>query len=118
MTIAYIIVTCVTALALSYAGFMNFTRQEAVIEAAERVRAPQSWIYPLGTILSAGALGLLLGFAVPLIGTFAATGVVLYFCTAIGAHLRVGDRHLAPASVFLLLGAVTLALGLADRGVA
>ena len=116
MTGAYIAVTCLTALALAYAGYMNFVRHEVVIAAAERVRAPQSWMLPLGTILTAGALGLLVGFAVPAIGTAAAIGVVVYFCLAVGAHLRVGDYKLAPPGAFLLLGLASLAFGLAERG--
>jgi hypothetical protein len=41
---------------------------------------------PFGTLLAAGALGLLVGFAVPVIGTAAAIGLVLYFLGAVGAH--------------------------------
>ena len=116
MDVAYVAVTCLTAMGLAYAGYMNFVRHEIVIEAAQRVRAPQSWMYPLGVVLSTAALGLLLGLAVPIVGTAAAAGVVVYFCTAIGAHLRVGDRHLAAPSVFLALGVASFALSVAARG--
>ena len=116
MEAAYFTLASVTAVALGYAGYMNFTRHEVVIEAARTVRAPRSWIYPLGTILSAGALGLLLGFVVPVIGAAAAIGVVIYFCAAIAAHLRVGDHHLLPPAIFLALALATLALDLADGG--
>lgn len=118
MATAYFTVATLTAIALAYAGYMNFVGHEVVIEAAEAVRAPQSWIYPLGTILSAGALGLLLGFVVPVIGAAAAIGVILYFCAAIAAHLRVGDYHLLPPAMFLALALATLALDLADGGLA
>lgn len=118
MATAYFIVATLTAIALSYASWMNFTRNEMVLQAARTVRAPESWISPLGTILSAGALGLLLGFLVPVIGAAAAIGVVLYFAAAIGAHLRVGDHHLLPPAIFLALAVATLALNVADGGLA
>lgn len=89
-----------TALALAYAGYMNFVRHQVVIEAARTVRARESWIYPLGTVLSAGALGLLLGFVVPAIGAAAVIGVILYFSAAIAAHLRVGDHRVLPPPSF------------------
>lgn len=116
MTTAYIAVTVLAVIALAYAAYLNFSRDELVTAAAKRVRAPESWIYPLGTLLAAGALGLLLGFAVPWIGTAAAVGVVLYFLCAVGAHLRVGDSRLAPAAAFLSLAVAALAVGLAHRG--
>jgi hypothetical protein len=116
MTAAYTTVAALTAVALAYAAYMNFVGHESVIAVAERVRVPQSWMLPLGVLLAAGALGLLVGFAVPLIGTAAAVGIVLYFCVAIGAHLRVRDYQLGPAAIFLSLGVATLALGVADRG--
>lgn len=118
MATAYVAVATVTAIALAYAGYMNFTRNEVVIEAARTVRAPQSWIYPLGTILSAAALGLLLGFVVPAVGAAAAIGVVLYFSAAMFAHVRVGDYHLLPPAIFLALAVATLALDVADGGLA
>lgn len=97
---------------------MNFVRHQVVIEAARTVRAPESWIYPLGTVLSAGALGLLLGFVVPAIGAAAVIGVILYFSAAIAAHLRVGDHRVLPPTIVLVLALTTLALDVADGGLA
>lgn len=116
MTAAYIAVTVLAAIALAYAAYLNFVRDELVIAAAERVRVPDSWIYPLGTLLATGALGLLVGLAVPWMGTAAAVGVVLYFVCAVAAHLRVHDRQIGPAAAFLALAVAALAVGLAHRG--
>lgn len=116
MTAAFVAVTILTAIALAYAAYLNFARDELVTTAAARVHVSESWIYPLGTLLAAGALGLLVGFAVPPIGTAAAIGVVLYFLCAVGAHLRVGDLHLGPAAVFLALAVATLVASLIHRG--
>lgn len=78
-------------------------------------RLPQSWGPRLGTLLAVGALGLLVGFAVPLLGILAAAGLVLYFIGAFIAHLRVGSRKLAGPAVFLATAVATLALSLAYR---
>lgn len=116
MTAAYIAVTVLAASALAFAACLNFARHEMVAAAAARVRVPESWMYPLGTVLAAGALGLLVGFAVPWIGTAAAVGVVVYFVCAVGAHLRVRDSQFGAAAVFLLLGVAALAVRLVHRG--
>ena len=115
MTTVYIAVTILAASAYGWAAYMNFVRHESVIEVAERVRVPPSWMLPLGSILAAGALGLLVGFAVPAIGTAAAVGFVLYFLCAVGAHLRVGDQF-GTAAIFLLLAMAALLVSLAHRG--
>lgn len=115
MTASYIAVTILAASALAYAACLNFVRHEMVATAAERVRVPESWMLPLGSLLAMGALGLLVGFAVPAIGTAAAAGVVVYFLCAVGAHLRVRDSHLGPAAAFLSLAVAALAVSLAHR---
>ena len=64
-------------------------------------------------MLASGAVGLLAGFAVPALGTAAAIGLILYFICAVSAHLRVGDRGIAPSVFFLLLAASALTTNLA-----
>lgn len=117
MIVVYIAVTVVAASAYAYAAYMNFVRHESVIRAAERVHAPQSWMLPLGSLLAAGAVGLLVGFALPIIGTAAGIGLVLYFICAVGAHLRVRDPF-GLAAAFLLLAVAALSVSLAHRGLA
>jgi hypothetical protein len=68
---------------------------------------------PFGTLLAAGAVGLLVGFAVPALGTAAAIGLVLYFVCAVTAHLRVRDQQIGGAVFFLFLAAAALATGVA-----
>ncbi|MFF0082386.1 DoxX family protein [Streptomyces canus] len=77
---------------------------------------PRKWVPVLGALLAAGTLGLLAGLAVPLLGTLAATGLVLYFIGAIIAHLRVGSRDIVGGIVFLTTAAAILVLGLLDHG--
>jgi hypothetical protein len=79
-------------------------------------RLPQSWMPILGTILAAGSLGLLAGFAVPLLGELAAAGLVLYFVGALLAHLRVGSRNLVGWAVFFVTMVAALVVNLGYHG--
>ena len=78
---------------------------------------PESWLtFPIGTLKTVGAAGLLLGVAgLPVVGTAAAIGLVLFFVCAVHTHLRVGDYsvQLGLAVGFLGLAVASLALGLA-----
>jgi hypothetical protein len=64
----------------------------------------------LGTLKAAGALGLVIGICVPLIGIAAAVGLVLFFVGAIVTHLRARDYSFGLAVVFLLLAVAALVL--------
>jgi hypothetical protein len=75
-------------------------------------RLPMWWMPMLGTILALGSAGLLTGFAVPILGTLAATGLVLYFIGALIAHLRVGSRNLLGWAVFTATMLANLAVNL------
>ncbi|GAA0224748.1 DoxX family protein [Cryptosporangium japonicum] len=75
-------------------------------------RLPLWWMPVLGSLLAAGAIGLLVGFAVPWIGTLAAVGLVLYFAGALVVHLRVGSRALTGWAVFTSVAVATLVLHL------
>ena len=66
----------------------------------------------LGTLKAAGAIGLLVGIAVPQIGIAAAVGLVLFFVAAIITHLRAHDYSFGLAVVFLLLAVAALVLRL------
>ncbi|MGC5011977.1 DoxX family protein [Streptosporangium sp. DT93] len=73
---------------------------------------PRSWAPALGMVLAAGSLGLLGGFAIPMLGTLAASGLVVYFILAFLAHLRVGSRTLANLTGFLVTSVAALAVNL------
>lgn len=113
MHITYVAITILAALATCYAASLNFVGAESVKVVADRVRVSRKWMIPLGTLLASGAVGLLVGFAVPLLGTAAAIGLVLYFICAVSAHVRVRDPGVAGAVSFLVLVVAAL---LADLG--
>ncbi|NGO73371.1 DoxX family protein [Streptomyces sp. SB3404] len=95
------------------AAVANFTGHDYPKRQADLLGVPHSWMVPLGSLLAAGSAGLLAGLAAPLLGTLAAGGLVLYFLGALGAHLRVGDRHFGPWAAFFSLAAAALAVNLA-----
>lgn len=119
MFTAYVAVTVIAAIAYAYAAVLNLTRNPSVVQFAEGLQVPVSWTTPLGLLLGAGSLGLLIGFAAPVLGTAAAAGLVLYFVCAACAHLRVRDTRLlnwVNWSAFFSLAVATLAVDLAYRG--
>ena len=79
---------------------------------ADMKRIPRSWVPVLGVLLAAGSLGLLAAFAVPLLGTLAAAGLVLYFLGALVAHLRVGSRKLVGWALLFSTAVAALAVNL------
>jgi hypothetical protein len=106
------VVTIVVALANSYAAALNFVGAESVRVVADEVRVSQKWMIPFGILLASGAVGLLIGFAVPVLGTAAAIGLVVYFICAVSAHIRVRDPKVAGAVSFLVMAAAALVVGL------
>jgi len=115
MFAAYMSVTLLTAGANIFSAACDFVRYKQVSIAMARARVPDSWMTTLGVLKAAGALGLLVGIGVPLIGTAAAVGLVLFFVVAIVIHLRAHDYTFGLAVVFLLLAVASMALGLHTR---
>jgi hypothetical protein len=127
MLTAYVVVGGLLVAYLSFSVAADVARYHRVLTAMARANVPESWLTTLAALKAAGALGLLVGIGVPLIGTTtaaisttaaaigtaAAVGVILFFVGALITHLRARDSSLAPATVFLLLAVATLALGLA-----
>jgi hypothetical protein len=117
MHVAYLAVTIIAALAVAYAAALDFVGAESVKLVADRVGVSHRWMLPLGTVLAAGAIGLLLGLALPPLGVAAAIGLVLYFLCAVGAHIRARDPGVGGAVFFLVLVVGALVVNLAhDSG--
>ena len=109
----FVVLTIVTAALNLSAAVADFVRARFVLGNAARLDLPERWLTALGLLKAAGAAGLLLGLAgVPLIGTAAAIGLVLFFLGAVGIHLwkRVFSNIAYPA-VFLACPAALLVLG-------
>ncbi|MFE2495885.1 DoxX family protein [Streptomyces scopuliridis] len=112
--IAYAVVGILLAAVLTGSAVGTFTRQEKIVGSMTGLGVPESWLSGLATLKAAGAVGLIVGLWVPLIGVAAAIGVVLYFIGAAVTHLRAKDYAIAPVVVIFLLAVAALVLRLAS----
>src|SRR5207247_8896199 len=102
MFTAYIVVTVLAAAANAFSATLDFIRFKQILINMARVGVSESWITILGVLKAAGALGLLVGIRVPLIGTAAAVGLVLFFGGAIITHMSARASSCWRAAGFLL----------------
>ena len=121
MFTAYVVVTLVAIAAYTFSGVAALVHFKPILPGMVKAGVPESWLtFPIGTLKTAGAVGLLLGvIGVPLIGTAAAAGLILFFVCAIYTHMRAGDYspQFGLAIGFLLLAVAALVLDLATSGV-
>ena len=114
MSFTHVVVTLLTIVANAFSGVAALAHFKPIIPGMVRAGVPESWLtFPIGTLKTAGAAGLLLGLiGVPLIGTAAAIGLVLFFVCAVYTHLRAGDYspQFGLANGFLALAVAALAL--------
>ena len=118
MVTAYVIVTILAIAANAFSGIAAIVHWGRILPGMIKAGVPESWLtFPIGTLKTAGAVGLLLGLiGVPLIGTAAAIGLILFFVCAIYTHIRARDYtpQFGLANGFLLLNIATLVLGLSS----
>ena len=112
MFIAYVAVTVLAATANAFSATLDFIRYKQVLINMAKAGVSESWITILGVLKGAGALGLLIGIRVPVIGVAAAVGLILFFVAAIITHLRARDYSFGLAVIFLLLAVAALILRL------
>ncbi len=117
MCAAYLIVTSIAAMANGYAASNDFIRPKWLLANMTRLDVRESWLTKLGVLKAAGALGLLLGIRVPLLGAAAAAGLILFFLGAVITHLRARDYYSIGVPIgFLLIALAALVLELHTRG--
>lgn len=83
--------TTVVTIAAAWIGFSAFsllTRKAFVVDSLADYGVPESWWPWLGTAKALGAVGLLVGLAVPTVGVAAAAGLVVYFTGAVATIVR------------------------------
>lgn len=121
MSTAYVVVALITAAANAFSGLTAMTRLEPIMRtlrpAMAKAGVPDSWVvFPIGTLKTAGSVGLLVGLvSVHVIGTAAAIGLILFFVCAAYTHIRVRDyspQFFLGSCFFLPLAIATLALDL------
>jgi hypothetical protein len=116
MFTAFFVVTLLAVAANTFSGVAAIAHYKPILPGMAKAGVPESCLtFPIGTLKTAGALGLLLGLAgVPLIGTAAAIGLILFFVCALYTHVRTHDYspQFGLAIGFLSLAVAALALGL------
>jgi uncharacterized membrane protein YphA (DoxX/SURF4 family) len=110
MFIATAIVSSLLAVALIASGVMKLVKPPQYVKTMTALGVPENRLWLLAAAEIAGAIGLVAGLFWWPIGIAAATGVVLYFVGALGAHLRVRDKNFASAAIMLLAAVAALAL--------
>jgi hypothetical protein len=101
----YVVVAVLTAAANTYIAINDFIRADWILANMTKVGVPRSWLVPLGALKVAGAVGLLVGIGVPLIGVAAAVGLALFFVGAVITHIRAHAEALSytyPGTLLLL----------------
>jgi hypothetical protein len=112
MSTAYTVVTIAAALWVGFSAISVFIRAPWVVQPLADYGIPRSLVPWLGTVKAAGALGLLVGLFVPVIGVLAGIGLILYFIGAVITVLRARSYshipypllYLAPVVGALVLG--------------
>ena len=112
MFTAYITITLAAAAMVAFSAYALFSHKEFVMKPIERLRVPRSWWPWLATAKAAGAVGLVVGLFVPVIGVLAGICLVLYFLGAViisvmrrwYAHIPVPLVYVAPVITALAVG--------------
>jgi hypothetical protein len=106
------VVTVAAALWVGFSAFSLLRRAPWVVEPLTAYGVPRAWWTWLGLAKAAGAAGLLVGLAVPVIGLLAGVGLVLYFTGAVVTILRARSYAHVPFPLLYLAPVVgALALG-------
>jgi hypothetical protein len=117
MTAAYLTVTLIAVAANGFSGVAALVHFKPILPGMAKAGVPESWLtFPIGTLKTAGAIGLAVGLlGLRLIGVAAAIGLVLFFVCAVYTHIRASDysAQFALANGFIALDAAALALALA-----
>jgi hypothetical protein len=115
---AYLVVTLLAIAANGFSGVAALVHFKPILPRMAKASVPESWLtFPIGTLKTAGAVGLLLGLlGVPLVGTAAAISLILFFVCAIYTHVRASDYspQFGLAVGFLSLAVAALMLGMAS----
>jgi hypothetical protein len=113
---AFLIVSLVGVALNGFSGVAALVHFKPILAGMAAAGVPESWLtFPIGTLKTAGALGLLGGLWWPPLGVAAAAGLVLFFVCAVYTHIRAGDYsgQFGLANGFLAVNAAALGLALA-----
>jgi hypothetical protein len=115
MHTAYLVVTLAAIALNGFSGVSALVHFAPIIPGMEAAGVPLSWLtFPIGTLKTLGALGLVVGLWIPPIGLAAAAGLVIFFICAMYTHVLANDisPQFGLAALLLALDAATFALTL------
>ncbi|RKS08839.1 DoxX-like protein [Nocardiopsis sp. Huas11] len=113
MYYAFVATTVLAAAFVGFSAVSVFIRAPWVTGPMADYGVPESWMLWLGTAKAVGAVGLVVGLFVPVIGLLATIGLCLYFTGAVVTVLRARSYthiafpliYLAPVVAAAVLGA-------------
>lgn len=107
MSVAAAIVTVLTAILFLGAAWVKFTEEEHAMETRDRLGIAPGAYRLIGVAEVAGAVGALVGLAVPWLGIAALAGLVLVAIGACGAQIKL---HNPPSEARMAVLALALAV--------
>jgi uncharacterized membrane protein YkgB len=111
MFLAYVVITVLAAAANIYAATNDFRHLDWVLANMQKLGIEAKNLNTLGILKTAGGLGLLAGFANPMIGIAAGIGLVVFFIGAVIVTVQARwYSHLPYPLVWLALAAGSLLL--------
>jgi hypothetical protein len=115
MTTTYLTLTLIAVAADGFSGVAALLHFRPIMPGMAKAGVPETWLtFPIGTLKTAGAVGLAAGVALRPIGVAAAIGLVLFFVCAVYTHVRAHDygAQFALANLFLALNTAVLVVTL------
>ena len=110
MFTAYAVVAGLLAAVLFLSAYTKLIRFDRTTATLTKVGVKDEHFAPLAACETAGGVGLLAGLPIAPLGIAAAAGVSLYFAAAVGAHVRIRDRDVAPPVIILTMAVTALVL--------
>jgi hypothetical protein len=108
MFIVTVVISALLAAVLVASAHGKLTKNATQMTTLGKVGVPENKVWLLAMAELAGAVGLVVGLFWSPLGILAAAGVIAYFVGAVGAHLRKGDRQIAPPAVLMLVAVAAL----------
>lgn len=115
MELAHTIVTVAAALWVAFSAYSLWTKKAYTADPLRAYKVDEKYWPVLGALKLAGALGLVAGLWIPLLGVAAGAGLVLYFIGALFfvirakwfGHIAAPMMYLLPVGASLILGSLT-----------
>lgn len=113
MHTAYLVLTICAIVINGLSGVAALAHFAPIMPGMAAAGVPVSWLrFPIGTLKALGAVGLLAGLWVPMVGVVAASGLVVFFICALYTHVLAKDvsAQFGFASFLLAMNVATLVL--------